>query len=232
MDENELTIYGEIGPEWAGMVSDRAVIAALDSMKDAKKIAVRINSPGGDAFMGVSIMNAFRRHAAKVTVHIDALAASAASIIAMGGDRIIMHEGAMMMIHRAWTFAMGNAEDMAKVADTLSKVDQNIIDIYQRKSGLDKAKVKQLVEDETWMSSQEAVDLGFADEADLISTGAQAKVPNGWYSKAPATVSRYTPETAAARGTLTIAAKAKPKNIEDEARKALWASRKKTLLIA
>lgn len=231
MDESEILIYDEIGPDWAGMVSDRAVINALEQLKGAKKISVRINSPGGDAFMGVSIMNAFRRHPAKITAHVDALAASAASILAMGADRIVMHEGSMMMVHRAWTIALGNSEEMAKVSETLGKVDQNIIDIYHRKSGLDKAKVKQLVDAETWMGAQEAVDLGFADEADLISTGAQAKVPQGWYSRAPETISRYAiPEkrTAASLTGLTIAASAMSK--ADKARKELWESRKKHLL--
>lgn len=228
-EEAEISIYSEIGPDWAGMVSDRAVLSALEQLGGVKKISVRLNSPGGDAFMGVSIMNALRRHDAKITVHVDALAASAASIIAMGADRIVMHEGSMMMIHRAWTFAMGNSEDLAKVSETLAKVDQNLVDIYHRKSGLDKAKVKQLVDAETWMGAQEAVDLGFADEADLISTGAQAKIPTGWYAKAPAKVSRYTPDSrVAALGGLTIAATA---NKEDAARKALWESRKKQLLV-
>lgn len=207
MEESELRIFGEIGPDYFGMISDTAVIRALDELK-GKKISVRINSPGGDAFMGVSIMNAFRRHAAKITVHVDALAASAASIIAMGADKIVMHEGAMMMIHRAWTIGLGNAEDFAKISDTLSKVDQNLIDIYHRKSGLDKAKVKQLVDAETWLTGDEAVDLGFADEVDQIATGAQAKLPQGWYSRAPETIGRYTlPEKQAAALTgLSIAA--------------------------
>jgi ATP-dependent protease ClpP protease subunit len=231
-DDAEIRIYDAIGPDWAGMVSDRAVINALDQLRGAKKIHVRLNTPGGDAFMGVSIMNAFRRHEAKIIIHVDALAASAGSIAAMGGDQIIMHEGAMMMIHRAWTIALGNAEDMAKVADTLGKVDSNMVDIYHRKSGLDKAKVKQLVDSETWMGAQEAVDMGFADDADLIATGAQAKAPNGWYSRAPETLSRYNPEakrTADFKFSLGIAACIQP---QDAARKAHWESLKKTLRVA
>lgn len=212
-DEQELQLYGEIGPSWMGMISDTAVIAALEEMKSLRRIAVRLNSPGGDAFMGVSIMNALRRHPAKVTVHIDALAASAASIIAMGGDKVIVHQGAMLMVHRAWTIALGNSEDLSKVAETLAKVDQNLVDIYARKTGLDKSKVKQLVDAETWMTAEEAVDLGFADEANLIGTGAKAALPEGWYSKAPATLARYSlPEKqkAAAGLGLSIAASVPP----------------------
>jgi len=208
-EEAELSIYGEIGPSFFGMIDDLAVLSALGELKAAKKINVRINSPGGDAFMGVSIMNALRRHPAKIVAHIDALAASAASIVAMGADKIVMHEGSMMMVHRAWTIAIGNSSEMAKVADTLAKVDSNIVDIYAHRSGLDAAKVKQLVDDETWMKAQEAVDLGFADEADSISTGQSAKVPQGWYGKAPDTITRYTPDSrkAAAMTGLSIAAK-------------------------
>lgn len=231
-DEAEILIYDAIGPDWAGMVSDRAVINALDQLKGAKKIHVRLNSPGGDAFMGVSVMNAFRRHEAKIIVHVDALAASAASIIAMGADRIVMHEGSMLMIHRAWTIALGNSEDMAKVAETLGKVDQNMVDIYHRRSGLDKAKVKQLVDAETWMSAQEAVDMGFADEADLIATGATAKAPSGWFSRAPETLSRYSQDAKTKANfsiSLGIAAQVKP---EDIARKARWELLKKQLRVA
>lgn len=212
MDEKELLLYGEIGPEYFGMISDTAVIRALDDLKGARKITVRINSPGGDAFMGVSIMNAFRRHQAKITVHVDALAASAASIAAMGGDKIVMHEGAMLMIHRAWTIGMGNATDFAKIADTLAKVDDNIIDIYHRKSGLDREKVKRMVDEETWMSGSEAVEFGLADEVDHIATGLSAKIPEGWYNRAPKQVGRYTLDNrqAAALTGLAVAARVQP----------------------
>lgn len=141
--------------------------------------------------MGVSIKEALKRSKAKIIAHVDALAASAASIIAMGADKIIMHEGSMMMVHRAWTFGMGNAEDFAKIGETLSKVDQSLVDIYQRKTGLDRAKVKQLLDDETWMNPTEAVDLGFADEADAASVNAKAALPHGWFSRAPQNIHRY-----------------------------------------
>lgn len=213
-DEHELRLYGEIGPSWAGMIDDRAVIAALDEMKSSRRIHVRLNSPGGDVFLGVSIANAFRRHTAKIIVHVDALAASAASVIAMGADRVIMHPGAMMMIHRAWTIALGNAEEMAKVADTLAKVDGNLIDLYAGKTGLDKSKLKKLLADETWMSGQEAVEMGFADEVDSAPTGAQAKVPDGWYARTPKEIGRYAlPERQKATCGLSIAASVSPEVI-------------------
>lgn len=210
MDDATLQIYGEIGPAWAGMIDDRTVIDALEQMRDAKKIHVRLNSPGGDYFLGVSISNALRRHNAKIIIHVDALAASAASVIAMGGDRVIMHPGALMMVHRAWTIAMGNAADMAKAAETLGKVDDNLIDVYHKRTGLDKSKLKALVDAETWMSGEEAVQYGFADEADSKPTGASAKVPHGWYARTPDRVGRYTLAASAAKPAQITFTKPKP----------------------
>lgn len=211
-EETELLIYSEIGPAMFGMVDDVMVIDVLNSMQDARKISIRLNSPGGDAFMGVSIMNALKRHPAKITVHVDALAASAASIIAMGGDRVIMHEGSMMMIHRAWTIGMGNAQEFFRVGDLLNKVDENLVDIYNRKSGLDKAKVKQMMESETWMRADEAHDLGLADSTDSVSSGAKACVPHRWFNRVPDKINRYSlndPTRIAAMCGLKIAVKAK-----------------------
>lgn len=229
-EETELRLYGEIGPSFFGMIDDVSVIRALDELRDSRKIHVRLNSPGGDYFLGVSISNALRRHPAKIVVHVDALAASAASVIAMGGDRVIMHPGSLIMIHRAWTIAMGNQEDLAKVAETLGKVDSNLIDVYHTRTGLDKAKLKTLVDAETWMSGDEAVQLGFADETDSAATGAQAKVPDGWYARTPNTVDRYT-LAASARSipSLSIAAKVNP---QDAARKAHWEKVKSRLRVA
>lgn len=205
MDEQTLTLYGEIGPAWAGMIDDTSVIRALESLSSAKKIHVRVNSPGGDYFMGVSIANALRRHSAKIIVHVDALAASAASVIAMGGDRVIMHPGSLMMIHRAWSITMGNAADFTKAAETLNKVDENLIDVYHKRTGLDKSKLRSMVDAETWMDGSEAVQFGFADEADAQPTGANAKVPQGWYNKTPKDIGRYT-IAASVRKPLTLIA--------------------------
>lgn len=228
-EETELRLYGEIGPSFFGMIDDVSVIRALDELRDSRKIHVRLNSPGGDYFMGTSIANAIRRHPAKVIIHVDALAASAASLIAMGGDRIIMHAGSLMMIHRAWTFAAGNSEELAKVSETLAKVDAGLVGQYQR-TGLDKAKLRSLIDAETWMDGDEAVQLGFADEVDSHATDAQAKVPEGWYSRTPDKVSKYT-LAASARSvpSFTIAAKANP---ADVARKAHWEKLKTQLRAA
>lgn len=219
MDEdNTLQLYGEIGPAMFGMIDDVSVIRALDSLKDAKKIHVRLNSPGGDYFLGVSISNALRRHPAKVIVHVDALAASAASVIAMGGDRVIMHPGALMMIHRAWSITLGNAEDMTKAAETLNKVDANLIDVYHKRTGMDKSKLKSLVDAETWMSGDEAVQYGFADESNTQPTGAVAKVPHGWYARTPDKVGRYEIAVSARKPPMVGPHKANPSDATRQAR--------------
>jgi ATP-dependent protease ClpP protease subunit len=218
-EENTLQLYGEIGPAWAGMIDDTSVIRALDSLKDAKKIHVRLNSPGGDYFLGVSISNALRRHNAKIIVHVDALAASAASVIAMGGDRVIMHPGALMMIHRAWSITMGNSADFAKAAETLNKVDENLIDVYHKRTGMDKSKLRTLVDAETWMSGDEAVSYGFADEANTQPTGATAKVPQGWYARTPDKVGQYALSIAAsARKPVVVPTKSNPSDAYRQAR--------------
>lgn len=213
------------------MIDDVSVIRALDELKDARKIHVRLNSPGGDYFLGVSIMNALCRHPAKIIIHVDALAASAASVIAMGGDQIVMHPGSLLMIHRAWSIRMGNAEEFTKAADTLGKVDTNMIDVYHRKTGLDKTKLRTMIDAETWMDSGEAVEMGFADESDTTPTGATAKVPDDWYARTPDKVNRYSLAAAVRpmKPVVTIAAKSNP---EDTARKAHWESLKKTLRVA
>jgi len=109
-------------------------------------------------------------HKGKITVKIDAIAASAASVVAMAGDRVLMSPVAMLMIHDPMTIAMGNSKDMEKAISTLNEVKASIINAYQRKTGLSRNKISQLMENETWMNAKKAVELGFADEI-LFSGG-------------------------------------------------------------
>jgi len=160
---SELYIYDEIGPSDWGLVDDKWVISELAKIPDDENVVVRINSPGGDAFAGISIYNALTRRG-NVTVEVDALAASAASIIAMAGDTIRMASNAHMMIHDAWMFAMGNAAEMRKSADLLEKIDGTIAATYSRRVGQDVEAVSALMDDETWFTATEAVEAGFADE--------------------------------------------------------------------
>ncbi|MDV2683808.1 Clp protease ClpP [Alkalihalophilus lindianensis] len=137
----------------------------LDSLGDVSTLNLYINSPGGSVFEGVAIHNMLKRHKAKVNVHIDALAASIASVIAMSGDVIFMPKNSMMMIHNPWTFAMGNAKELRKIAEDLDRISVSAIQSYLAKAGdsLDEETLKQLLDNETWLSAEEAKTYGLCD---------------------------------------------------------------------
>lgn len=133
-------------------------------------LTVRINSPGGDVSAGVAIYNMLNEHEGYVTVKVDGLAASIASLIAMAGDKIIMLPGSMMMVHLPWTIAGGNADDMEQVVEMLKKTGESLIPIYAARTGLSEERIEELLRAETWMTAQDAVELGFADEAEGAKT--------------------------------------------------------------
>lgn len=127
-------------------------------------ITVWINSPGGDCFAAASIYNMLMDYKGKITVKIDGLAASAASVIAMSGDRVIVSPVSMIMIHNPMTMAAGDKEDMQKAIEMLESVKDSIINAYVNKTGLSRNKLSKLMDDETWMDANKAVELHFADE--------------------------------------------------------------------
>lgn len=127
-------------------------------------ITVWINSPGGDCVAAAQIYNMLREYEGKVTVKIDGIAASAASVIAMAGDTVLMSPVSMMMIHNPMTVAMGDTAEMQKAIEMLSSVKDSIINAYEIKTGLSRAKLSHLMDAETWMDAGKAVELGFADE--------------------------------------------------------------------
>lgn len=143
-------------------------------------VTVRINSPGGDVSAGVSIYNMLNEHDGEVTVKVDGIAASIASLIAMAGDKIVMLPGSMMMVHLPWTIAAGNSDDMAQVVEMLQKTGESMIPIYAARTGLSEERIEELLKAETWMTAEDAVELGFADEAvGAKSTLAQAMAKIG-----------------------------------------------------
>ncbi|MGW5982868.1 head maturation protease, ClpP-related [Bacillus mycoides] len=161
-NEYKLTVYGSIGG-WFSENNAEAVRRKIQDVK-AEKIHVHINSGGGSAFDGVAICNQLKQHDAEVIVHIDGWAASAASVIAMAGDKIIMPSNTMMMVHQASTFEYGNADLFEKTARDLRKIDSALAASYKKRFvGTDK-ELKQLLKDETWLTAEEAVALGLADE--------------------------------------------------------------------
>mgnify|MGYP000018022677 CR=1 FL=1 len=126
-------------------------------------ITVWIDSPGGDCFAAAQIYNMLKEYKGKVHVHIDSLAASAASVIAMAGDTVEISPVAMMMIHNPVTLSFGNAADMQKAIDMLNEVKASIMNAYELKTGLSRNKISKLMDEETWFNAKKAVELGFAD---------------------------------------------------------------------
>ncbi|OFD89244.1 peptidase S14 [Bacillus mycoides] len=161
-NEYKLTVYGSIG----GWFSENNAEAVRRKIQDVKagKIHVHINSGGGSAFDGVAICNQLKQHDAEIIVHIDGWAASAASVIAMAGDKIIMPSNTMMMIHQASTFEYGNADLFEKTARDLRKIDSALAASYKKRFVGTDEELKQLLQDETWLTAEEAVALGLADE--------------------------------------------------------------------
>ena len=127
-------------------------------------VTVWINSPGGNVFAAAEIYTMLKDYKGSITVKIEAIAASAASVVAMAGDTVQMSPVAMLMIHDPSTVAMGNTKDMEKAIEVLNEVKESIINAYASKSGLSHARIANLMSNETWMNAKKAVELGFADE--------------------------------------------------------------------
>lgn len=160
-DRAELFIYGAID-DWDG-TSAAAFTKELKNIT-APSIDLRINSPGGLVFEAVAIYSALKRHPATVDVHVDGLAASAASFVAMAGDSIEIEKPAKMMIHDAQGLTIGNAEDMRTMADLLDELSNTIADIYAQRSGKPASQWRQAMRSTTWYSATEAVKAGLADK--------------------------------------------------------------------
>jgi ATP-dependent Clp protease protease subunit len=169
---SDRTLYldGEISDEtWFGdEVTPKAFKEELEAVSG--DITLWINSPGGDVFAAAQIYNMLMDYKGDVTVKIDALAASAASVIAMAGTKVCMSPVPMLMIHNPATIAIGDTEEMQKAIDMLNEVKESIMNAYEIKTGLSRHKISQLMDAETWMNAKEAKKLGFADEI-LFSDG-------------------------------------------------------------
>ena len=160
-EKAEIFIYDDIG--YSGMTA-KDFVEDLKALGDVKELTVRINSYGGEVFAGLAIYNFLARHPANVTVWVDGIAASIASVIAMAGDKVIMPDNAFMMIHRSWGLVIGNAETMEEWAEIMRKFDNSIMLTYQKKSPKPVDEIEQLMSDESWLTAAEAVEWGFADE--------------------------------------------------------------------
>ena len=164
--KGELTLYGDISSTswWGDEVTPKQFKADMDALGEIDELDIFINSGGGDVFAGQAIYSILKRKNATKTVYVDGLAASIASVIAMAGDKIIIPRNAMMMIHNPYTWTAGNSEELRKMADDLDKIRESIVNTYEDKTGLEREKIIELMDAETWMTAEDAKEYGFADE--------------------------------------------------------------------
>ena len=155
----DVYIFDEIG---MGGVNAQGFIEEIKSFKDSP-MNLHINCVGGDVFDGMAIFNIIKKRTAKTTVYIEGIAASMGSVIALAADSVVMAENSLFMIHNAWGGAMGEAKEMKKTAKLLDKISGEIADIYVKKTKLPYDKVKEMMDEETWLNAEEALELGFID---------------------------------------------------------------------
>lgn len=162
-DNLNILIYGDI-TSWECEKSDVSsyTLASLIQNSKAKQITVCINSYGGETAEGLAIYNALRNHTAHVITRCDGFACSAASIVFMAGKERIMNEASLLMIHNAWTYAEGNAEDLRKEADALDTISRTAANVYLEHINITEAALQELLNAESWITPEEAVAMGFA----------------------------------------------------------------------
>ena len=163
-DKAEIWIYEEIGEDFwtGGGITAKSFQKELANIK-AGQIDLHINSPGGEVFSGITIYNLLKQHPANVTTYIDGLAASIASVIALAGNEVIMAENALMMIHSPWGATVGDSGDMRKMAESLDMVCDSICMAYMDKTKKKKEEIMPMMDEETWMSAADAMEMGFID---------------------------------------------------------------------
>ena len=142
---------------------DANALAANIRALEADEIKVFVNSPGGDVFSGISLYNALKSHPATVKTYNTGLAASISSVIMLAGDEVYTYENSLTMIHNAWGRVVGNASELRETANVLDKIDDQIVGIYQKATGMDKIIIEEMMAKETWLSSAEAREIGFSE---------------------------------------------------------------------
>lgn len=170
-DETTVYIYDEVS--WFGVQSEQFV-KDLNAIS-AKTIHIRLNSPGGSVFDGTAIFNAIKQHKSRTVAHIDGLAASISSVIALAADEVRMSENAFFMIHDPWSIVIGNADTMREEAELLDKVKGTIAKTYMDKSGKTADEINDMMSAETWLTADEAKELGFVDEIEKAKTEDKAQ---------------------------------------------------------
>lgn len=185
----EIVLYGAIGASWfEDSITAKQFSDELKTLSPTiNQLDVRINSPGGDVFDGIAIFNRLKQHPAKKTIYIDGLAASIASIIALSGDEIVMGEGALYMVHLPWTFAMGNRNELDNTINRLLDIEEQMVSIYAKKTKMGRAEIKAMLEKETWLDAEQAIEMGFVDKKmeETIPIAASALDKATWINKRP-----------------------------------------------
>lgn len=211
-DKTDIYLYDVID-SWGGYWGISASDIAL-ALIGAGDVTVHVNSPGGEATEALAIYAQFRQHPGKVTMRIDGLAASAASMVAMAGQPVIMEPNAMMMIHDAWDIAIGNAAEIRDRADLLDKMSQNMATMYQAKAGGDADEWRaRMTPKDTWYTAAEAVEIGLADSISTVDAGDLVEAAGfaaAWdlnkvralYASTPAAPARVAPVPAAPAATI------------------------------
>ncbi|EJR06579.1 hypothetical protein II5_02402 [Bacillus cereus MSX-A1] len=161
-DSLDITIYGDIGESWWSDSTSAVDIERTLKATSANVININLNSPGGDVFDGIAIYNQLKNHPAKIIINVDGLAASAASIIAMAADELIMNTGSMLMIHEASTWTWGTKLDIRKTLNALEGIDKSLADIYMTRYQGDRTEIETMIANETWFTANEAVEFGLA----------------------------------------------------------------------
>jgi ATP-dependent Clp protease, protease subunit len=181
----DVIVSSDADAAWMGGASAESFVKAVRGFA-GDELHVRVNSPGGDVFAGVAMAQALRESPARVVVHVDGWAASAASLLVAAADEAVVSPGGMVMIHKAWTIALGNADDFMKEAAVLEKIDGQLAETYQRKAGGDVADWLAAMTAETWYTGAEAVAAGLADRvAEAKPAKALARFDASAFANAP-----------------------------------------------
>ena len=160
--DQEATLYVyDVIDDWWGIDAE-SFVKEVNSL-NVNTLHVRINSPGGDVFTARAMQTALSQHPANVVVHVDGLAASAATFLAMAASEVRISTGAFFMIHKGWSFCMGNSDDMIQQSKLLDTIDQTICDDYSKRTGMSPDQVMTMMTEETWLDAEQAVSHGFAD---------------------------------------------------------------------
>jgi ATP-dependent protease ClpP protease subunit len=223
----DVIVGSDADAEWFGGVSPQAFATTLAGMSGT--VHLRINSPGGDVFAARAMAQAMREYDGEIIAHVDGYAASSASLIAASGSKCIMAPGSFIMIHKAWTWGVGNSDDLLATAALLEKVDGTIAQTYASKAGGEPNSFAAMMAKETWFTAEEAIEIGLADEVaaeEATAASARATWDVSAYAAAPKTnVETPDPAIAAAAAAVAETAEAERLANETEHRKRVHAAR-------